>query len=46
LATRHKLVDMATQVEVAWEFNYRVASRMEAGMAAIKEVSMAKNFAC
>ena len=37
---------MATQVEVAREFNYRVASRMEAGMAAIKEVSMAKNFAC
>jgi len=44
--TRHKLVDMATQVEVAQEFNYRVASRMEAGRDAIKEVSMAKNFAC
>ena len=44
--TRHKLVDMATQVEVAREFNYRVASRMEAGKDAVKEVSMAKNFAC
>jgi acyl-CoA dehydrogenase len=37
---------MATQVKVAREFNYRVASRMEAGMDAVKEVSMAKNFAC
>jgi len=44
--TRHKLVDMATQVEVAREFNYRVAARMEAGRDAVKEVSMAKNFAC
>jgi len=44
--TRHKLVDMATQVEVAREFNYRIAARMEAGKDAVKEVSMAKNFAC
>ncbi|MEK6654620.1 MAG: acyl-CoA dehydrogenase family protein, partial [Thermodesulfobacteriota bacterium] len=44
--TRHKLVDMATLVEVAREFNYRVAARMEAGKDAVKEVSMAKNFAC
>ena len=42
--TRHKLVDMATQVEVAREFNYRVASRMGAGKDAVREVSMAKNF--
>ncbi|MBU2226141.1 MAG: hypothetical protein KJ936_00470 [Proteobacteria bacterium] len=44
--TRHKLADMATLVEVAREFNYRVAARMEAGKEAVKEVSMAKNFAC
>ncbi|MEW6335611.1 MAG: acyl-CoA dehydrogenase family protein [Thermodesulfobacteriota bacterium] len=44
--TRHKLVDMATLVEVAREFNYRTAARMEAGKDAVKEVSMAKNFAC
>jgi len=44
--TRHKLADMATLVEVAREFNYRVAARMEAGKDALKEVSMAKNFAC
>jgi acyl-CoA dehydrogenase len=44
--TRHKLVDMATLVEVAREFNYRIAARMEAGKDAVKEVSMAKNFAC
>ena len=44
--TRHKLVDMATLVEVAREFNYRIAARMEAGKEAVREVSMAKNFAC
>jgi acyl-CoA dehydrogenase len=44
--TRHKLVDMATLVEVSREFNYRVAARMESGRDAVKEVSMAKNFAC
>ncbi len=43
---RHKLADMATKVEVAREFNYRVAARMEAGLDAVREVSMAKNFAC
>ncbi len=43
---RHKLVDMATQVEVAKEFNYRVAAMMEAGKDATREVSMGKNFAC
>ena len=42
----HKLADMATRVEVAKEFNYRVAAKMDAGMDATKEVSMAKNFAC
>ncbi|MBF0102837.1 MAG: acyl-CoA dehydrogenase family protein, partial [Desulfobacterales bacterium] len=44
--TRHKLVDMATLVEVSREFTYRVAAKMDAGINQIKEVSMAKNFAC
>jgi acyl-CoA dehydrogenase len=44
--TRHKLVDMATKVEVAKQFNYRVAAKMQAGRDAIRDVSMAKNFAC
>lgn len=43
---RHKLVDMATKVEVAKEFDYRVAAMMDAGKDATREVSMAKNFAC
>lgn len=42
--TRHKLVDMATLVEVSREFTYRVAARMQAGENAIKEISMAKIF--
>ena len=44
--TRHKLVDMATLVEVAREFTWRVAAKIDAGIDQIKEVSMAKNFAC
>lgn len=44
--TRHKLADMATLVEVSREFTYRVAARINAGIDQIKEVSMAKNFAC
>lgn len=44
--TRHKLVDMATLVEVSTEFTYRVAAKMGSGVDQIKEVSMAKNFAC
>ena len=44
--TRHKLVDMATLVEAAREFVYRVAARINAGEKQIKEISMAKNFAC
>ena len=39
--TRHKLVDMATQVEVAKQFNYRVAAKMQAGQNAIREVAHA-----
>jgi acyl-CoA dehydrogenase len=44
--TRHKLVDMATQVEISREYTYRVAAKMQAGEDQVKEVSMAKNFAC
>ena len=42
---RHKLADMATQLEASREFTYRVAARMQTGKPALKEVSMAKNFA-
>lgn len=42
---RHKLADMATQVEVSREFTYRVAAKMAAGENCIREVSMAKNMA-
>jgi acyl-CoA dehydrogenase len=44
--TRHKLVDMATLVEASTEFTYRVACRIGAGIDQLKEVAMAKNFAC
>jgi acyl-CoA dehydrogenase len=44
--TRHKIVDMATRIEVSREFAYRVAAKMSASEQQIKEVSMAKNFAC
>ncbi|MEZ5508737.1 MAG: acyl-CoA dehydrogenase family protein [Gammaproteobacteria bacterium] len=42
---RHKLAEMATQLEASKEFTYRVAARIAAGEAVVKEVSMAKNFA-
>ncbi len=29
---RHKIVDMATQVEVSREFTYRVAAKIDAGL--------------
>jgi len=44
--TRHKLADMATLLEASKEFTYRVAAKMGAGVDQVKEVSMAKNFAC
>jgi acyl-CoA dehydrogenase len=44
--TRHKLADMATLVEASREFIYRVAAKMDAGKKQVKEISMAKNFAC
>lgn len=43
--TRHKLVDMATQVEIAREYSYRCATLMQAGKNPIQQVAMAKNFA-
>lgn len=42
---RHKLADMATQLEVRREFTYRCAARIDAGDEIVKEISMAKNFA-
>jgi acyl-CoA dehydrogenase len=42
--TRHKLVDMATLVEVSREFTYRVAAKIQAGDNMVKEISMAKIF--
>ncbi len=44
--TRHKLADMATLLEASREFTYRVAAKINAGENMVKEVSMAKNFAC
>lgn len=43
--TRHKLAEMATEVEVSREFTYRVAARIQAGENCIRDISMAKNFA-
>lgn len=42
---RHRLAEMATQLEVSREFTYRQAAKMVAGKSVIKEISMAKNFA-
>jgi acyl-CoA dehydrogenase len=41
---RHKLVDMATKVDVSREYTYRVAARMAEGEDQVTEVSMAKIF--
>ena len=43
---RHKMAEMATLLEASREFTYRVAAQIDAGENRIKEVSMAKNFAC
>ncbi len=42
---RHKLVDMATEIDIAREYTYRAAAMMQAGQHPIKQISMAKNFA-
>jgi acyl-CoA dehydrogenase len=44
--TRHRLAEMATLVEISREYTYRVASKINAGINQVKEISMAKNFAC
>jgi acyl-CoA dehydrogenase len=44
--TRHKLSEMATLVEASREFTYRIAAKINAGEDQVKEISMAKNFAC
>ncbi len=43
--TRHKLAEMATQLDVSREYTYRIAAKVQAGENCIKEMSMAKNFA-
>ncbi len=43
---KHKLVDMATLIQVSREFTYRIASMIDQGKNCIKEIAMAKNFAC
>ena len=42
---KHRLAEMATQLEVSREFTYRQAAQMATGRSVIKEISMAKNFA-
>jgi len=42
---KHRLAEMATQLEVSREFTYRQAAKMAVGKSVIKEISMAKNFA-
>ena len=39
------LATLATRLEASKEFTYRVGAKMQAGIPALKEVSMAKNFA-
>lgn len=41
-ALRHSIAEMASEVEMAKEFNYSVARRMELGQYVVKEASMSK----
>ncbi len=41
-ALRHKVADMAAEVEMCREFNYSVTRRMDAGEYVVKEASMSK----
>lgn len=41
-ALRHKVADMASEVEVCKEFNYSVAKRLNEGQYVVKEASMSK----
>lgn len=42
---KHKLVEMATKLEVSKTMMYNVAANMNSGVDQVKQVSMAKNFA-
>lgn len=42
---KHKLAEMATQIEASKTLTYSLATAMQQGKSVIKEVSMAKNFA-
>lgn len=42
---KHKLAEMATELEASKEFTYRIAAKIGAGETVVKEISMAKNFA-
>ncbi len=44
--TRHKLAAMATEIDVARQYNYVLAERLRRGQSCLKEVAMAKAFAC
>ena len=41
-ALRHSMAEMASEVEMATEFNYSIADRMERGVYVVKEASMSK----
>ena len=41
-ALRHKIAEMASEVEMCKAFNYAIASRLDAGEYAVKEASMSK----
>lgn len=41
-ALRHKIADLASEVEMAKEFNYSVAKRLDQGEYVVKEASMSK----
>lgn len=41
-ALRHKVADMASEVEMSKEFNYSIAQRMKEGQYIVKEASMSK----
>lgn len=42
---KHKLAEMATQLEASKAFTYRLAYKMQQGQSVLKEIGMAKNFA-
>lgn len=41
-ALRHKVADMASEVEMCKEFNYSIVSRLDKGQYVVKEASMSK----